>query len=196
MFDEVVLGSEFFEGLERLDHVIAAAVRKAGCARCGGRLHRGDFARKPRGGPQAEAGEEQTRRISFCCGAEGCRKRATPPSLRFLGRRVYLEATVLVASAVGVALVRARDIRRATGVPARTVRRWLAWWSGPFVATPVFAELCARFVGAMPRLALPAAIIEKMEGSTTARLELLARWLAPLTTSSVPDGSSFLRARL
>lgn len=194
MFDEGVLRSEFFEGLEQLDHTIAAAVREAGCVRCGGRLHRGDFARKPRGGSRAEAGEGQTRRISFCCGAEGCRKRATPPSLRFLGRRVYLEAAVLVASAIGLAQARARDIREATGVPARTVRRWLAWWSGPFAATPVFAELCARFVGGLPRLALPAAIVEKMEGSTTARLELLARWLAPLTTNSVPDGSRFLRA--
>jgi hypothetical protein len=193
MFDDDVLGSEFFEGLERVDQAIAAAVREGGCGRCGGPVHRGDYARKPRGGARAGAGEGQTRRISFCCGAEGCRRRATPPSLRFLGRRVYLEAAVLVASAVGVALTRAREVRRATGVPAMTVRRWLAWWSGPFVATEVFSELCARFVGGLPRHALPVAIVEKIEGSATARLELLARWLAPLTTRSVADGSRFLR---
>jgi hypothetical protein len=27
-------------------------------------------------------------RFSFCCAVGGCRKRTTPPSLRFLGRKV------------------------------------------------------------------------------------------------------------
>jgi len=30
--------------------------------------------------------------LSFCCDRDGCRKRVTPPSVRFLGRKVYLGA--------------------------------------------------------------------------------------------------------
>jgi hypothetical protein len=38
-------------------------------------------------------------RFSFCCDRDGCRNRATPPSVRFLGRKVYLGAVVMLISA-------------------------------------------------------------------------------------------------
>lgn len=193
MFDEVVLDGEFFDGLLRVDAEIAELVRLGRCPRCSGALHRGDYGRKPRGGVLAVAGESQTRRFSFCCGREGCRRRATPPSLRFLGRRVYLEAVVIVASIVAMARPRAQDVRRLTAVPPRTVRRWRSWWSGAFVATAVFTEMRGRFVE-LPAFELPEAIIAKMHGGTSSRLELLARSLAPLTTNSLADGARFLRA--
>jgi len=34
----------------------------------------------------------------FCCAVDGCRSRATPPSLRFLGRKVYLAAIVVLVA--------------------------------------------------------------------------------------------------
>jgi len=194
MFDEVVLESEFFDGLRRMDAEIAEHVRRGRCPRCGGALHRGDYGRKPRGGTLAAAGEEQTRRFSFCCSQEGCRRRATPPSLRFLGRRVYVEAVVVVASIVAMAKTRPREVRQSTGVPARTVWRWRAWWSGAFAATAVLAELRARFVGGLPASLLPIVIVEKIEGCPSTRLEVVARWLAPLTTASLDDGARFLKA--
>jgi len=88
MFGEIGLGSEFFEGLVAIDAEITARVAAAGCRFCGGPLHRGDYDRKPRGGAVAVAAEAFTRRFSLCCGREGCRRRAMPPSVRFLGRRV------------------------------------------------------------------------------------------------------------
>src|SRR5277367_5831761 len=124
MVDEVDLGREFFTLLEQHDEGVARRVAAAGCRWCAGRLHRSDYDRKPRGALIAPAGEEFVRRFSLCCGREGCRKRATPPSVRFLGRRVYLGAVVIVASMVALALRAAGEIRRQTGVPARTVRRW------------------------------------------------------------------------
>ena len=98
MVDEVDLGREFCTLLEQHDEGVARRVAAEGCPRCDGPLHRGDYERKPRGALIAPAGEEFVRRFSLCCGREGCRKRATPPSLRFLGRRVYLGAVVIVAS--------------------------------------------------------------------------------------------------
>ena len=42
------------------------------------------------------AAEAFSRRFSLCCGRDGCRHRATPPSVRFLGGRVYVGAVVIV----------------------------------------------------------------------------------------------------
>ena len=57
MFDQIELGREFFEGLTAIDAAILARVGSEGCRFCGGPLHRGDYARKPRGGLVAAAAE-------------------------------------------------------------------------------------------------------------------------------------------
>jgi len=72
--------------------------------------------------------------------------RALPPSLRFLGRRVYLEAVVLLASALAMALETLRMACEVTGVPARTLRRWRGWWTEVFPSSAVWTQLRARFV--------------------------------------------------
>jgi hypothetical protein len=192
MFEEIELEGEYFERLTRIDAEITARVASEGCRFCGGRLHRGDYARKPRGGLVAAAVEAFCRRFSLCCGREGCRRRATPPSVRFLGRRAYVGIVVIVASVVALAHTKASAARRATGVPARTSRRWLRWWRGPFIATSVFVDIAARMV-TLDRLRLPASIVEAMTPLPGARLEKLLGLLAPLTTMSLPDGSRFVR---
>jgi len=88
---------EFFAHLTKIDEQLARWVASQGCPKCGGPLHRGDYQRKPRGGLVAVAGEAFRQRYSLCCARVGCRKRALPPSVRFLGRKVYLEAVILVA---------------------------------------------------------------------------------------------------
>lgn len=192
MFDEVVLGSEFFEGLARADAQIAASARSSRCAHCGGPLHVSNYGRKPRGGLIASAGESHVVRFSLCCGTEGCRRRATPPSIRFLGRRVYLEAVVIVASVFGL-VDRGRKREPIAGVPRRTVGRWLAWWSGPSVQTAVFFALQTRFVTSLARTLLPRVVLERMPGSAADRVEHLSRLLCPLTTTSWADRSRLVR---
>ena len=58
---------------------------------------------------------EATKRFSFCCDQEGCRRRHTPPSVRFLGRRVYggLVAVLIPALAHGLKPERVAQIRQA-----------------------------------------------------------------------------------
>jgi hypothetical protein len=193
MFDEIRLRSEFFELLTGIDATIAARVVEKGCRFCGGPLHRGDYPRKPRGGLVAEAAEAFARRFSLCCGREGCRRRATPPSVRFLGRRVYVAAVVVVASVVALAYTAASAARRVTGIPERTTRRWLRWWRGEFVQTPVFVALSGRLVPGIDRVQLPRSILERFAGPASVRLQELLTWLAPITTTSTPDGSRFVR---
>ena len=137
------------------------------------------------------AAEAFGRRFSLCCGRDGCRHRATPPSVRFLGRRVYVGAVVIVASVVGLAAVSARAAARTTGVAERTTRRWLRWWRGPFTMTAPFVELTARLLPAFSRSAMPTSILDRLLGEPAARVTRLLAWLAPITTASTPDGSRF-----
>jgi hypothetical protein len=192
MFAQLVFSREFFQELHRVDGEIAARGAAERCGRCGGPVHRGDYERKPRGGLVAEAGEAFTRRFSFCCGREGCRRRTTPPSLRFLSRRAYLGAVVIVGAMVGRLLGRGREVRRVTGVPERTVARWRQWWSGPFRATAVFVAVAGRLIGVTEHEA-PGAIVDRLPGSALERIGRLLLLLAPLTTSSLAEGSGCLR---
>ena len=194
MLDLFSLESEFFALLTQQDRQIAAQVAAEGCPRCGGPLYRGDYNRKPRGAQIAPAGEAFVRRFSLCCGREGCRKRATPPSLRFLGRRVDLGAVVIVVSLLAQALTTAKALRQATGVPARTAQRWQSWWLGPFVSTEVFVAIRAR-LGGVDVETLPASIVDRLAGTWPQRLSAMLAWLAPLTTGSVADGARWLRER-
>jgi hypothetical protein len=190
--DELELGREFFVMLEQADERTVERAVAEGCAVCGGPLHHADFVRKPRGALIAPEGEEFVKRFSLCCGREGCRKRRTPPSLRFLGRRVYLGVVVIVASLVAQAHGAARVIRQKTGVPARTVRRWLSWWGGTFIRTEVFVAIRARLVG-VDESKLPASIVERLPGSRTEQVRTMLDLLWPLTAGSVRDGARFSR---
>ena len=94
MFGALLAEGELYELLQRFDEDLAAEHRAGGCPRCGGVLHSARYRRKPRG--FAGLAPEYGRRLSFCCARAGCRQRATPPSLRFLGRKVYLGAVVVL----------------------------------------------------------------------------------------------------
>jgi hypothetical protein len=193
MFDQVELGREFFEGLVAADAAIAARVAAAACSRCGGPLHVGNYPRKPRGALAARAGEAFSLRFSLCCGRRGCRHRATPPSLRFLGRRVYFGAVVILASVVALVAATAAAAQRATGIAPRTLRRWVRWWRSEFPDTSVFAALSARLVPAVSRAQLPASLLARLTGAPEARVARLLALLAPLTTATTPDGARFVR---
>lgn len=201
------LDREFFARLEKMDAAIARAVAAEGCRHCGGPLHQGNYQRKPRGGLISAAGEAFTLRYSLCCGRRGCRKRALPPSMRFLGRRIYLEAVVVLAVAFAQAMASLARAVAASAVPRRTLRRWGSWWREAFPRLPTWAALRARFVPPPPdETALPRSLYERL-GSDLLRADrsrgdpaqpevmvLLARALSPATTGSVVDGSRFVGA--
>ena len=116
------IDDKFFHWLLQIDEATCQKVAAQGCAECRGRLHRADYPRKPRGGLLELTGEVFSRRFSLCCGREGCRRRATTPSVRFLGRRVYLGVVVLLASVMMCALA-ASVVVRETQIPGRTLGR-------------------------------------------------------------------------
>ena len=132
MVHELCFEGAFFSLITGFDAQIADAVAAAGCRWCGGPLHQSNYRRKPRGASFARAGEAFNLRHSLCCGRRGCRRRSLPPSLRFLGRRLYLEAVVLIASVVAL-IGSATTAARETAVPRRTLRRWRSMTSAEWV---------------------------------------------------------------
>lgn len=207
MLHESTLSGEYFSTLLEMDAEIARSVARARCSHCGGPLHQSNYQRKPRGGLLAVAGEAFAVRHSLCCGRVGCRKRALPPSVRFLGRRIYLGAVVLLGSVVAQLAATWRDAVTKTSVPRRTLGRWGRWWRVTLPTLPVWAELRARFAPPPPEVnALPRSLIERLTAFHTRALRQpngeptlgdvalsAAQCLAPATTTSVQDGARFVR---
>jgi hypothetical protein len=127
--------SQFTDLLRHFDQDLANQCRAQDCPHCAGRLHLARYPRKPRGGRQWR--EQYSWRWSFCCSAAACRKRTTPPSLCFLGRRIYLGAVVALSACMeqGLSDRRLAALDLVLAVPRRTLKRWRVWWQQVFVHT-------------------------------------------------------------
>jgi len=189
LYQELITDSRFHQLLLAFDRDIAAACRATGCLLCGGPLHSAQFPRKPRGLP-AGLGEDYNLRFSFCCSLEACRKRATPSSLRFLGRKVYVAVVVTLISAMehGAAEAR-RQLSDLFGVSRRTVARWQAWWLSTFTAGPFWKLASAGFTPPVDAARIPGSLLDRFVGPAEARLLAFLRFLAPIT-----GGASQMRA--
>lgn len=181
---------EFFEQLKVMDERLAAAVAAARCPYCAGPLHRANYERKPRGGLLCGGGEGAYLRHSLCCGRRGCRRRTLPPSLRFFGRRVYLGAVVVIASALALLDSRQREASKVSGVPVPTLVRWGDWWTKDFASSLAWAELRARFSSPTPNeCTLPLSMLDRvhaMQGRDpplAKTMTQMARHLAVVTTT-------------
>jgi hypothetical protein len=166
-----------------IDRELAAEAHKTGCA-CGGRLHSARYRRKPRGGLPAELRSEYSRRESLCCAREGCRRRTTPPSVRFLGRRVFLAAVVVLVSALtsGLTPQRSAKLRGLFGVRERTLQRWRAWWLQSFPRTVFWKGARAHLVPDVDEQRLPASLLERFVDPLSGGLVSCLRFLTPITT--------------
>ena len=169
---------ELFQLLEKVDTDLTEEARSKGCRLCGGKLHRSDYDRKPRGGPQWDV------RFSLCCAREGCRRRHTPASVRFMGRRVYVGVVVVLVSAMlhGLKPERVCCLREALGIDRRTLERWRQWWLGIFIESSFWREVRARFMPPLCLKTLPLSLCERFEVQRRDRLLDLLKFLAPITT--------------
>lgn len=158
--------------LTKIDEELAAQARARGCG-CGGALHRADFPRKVRG-VNVEA-----KRDSFCCAEEGCRRRTTPESVRFLGRKVYAGFIVVLLTALrhGLSAERIRVVQEHLGVDRRTLERWRRWWLQEFAPGRVWRAARGRFVPPPDEATLPWSLWQRF-GGPGAVVDLL-RFLSP-----------------
>lgn len=163
-----------------IDRDLAEKVREDGCP-CGGRLHAAHYHRKPRGGT-AGPDRDFSLRLSFCCDVDGCRCRSTPPSLRFLGRRVYLGVVVVLVTALrqGPSPREHAALQKHLGVDRRTIVRWQAWWKDHFPATRFWKVARARCAPLVKPTELPRTIVEAFRADCMERMASLLRFLSPL----------------
>ena len=202
MYQNLLTRSSLYPILLRLEEETAAAAKALGCP-CGGTLHRAYYRRKPRGAPpEVEGNAAYRRRLSFCCAVDGCRRRTTPPSVLFLGRKVYFGAVVTLVSVLrhGASPVRLSRLRKLVGASARTVRRWRQWWLANFVESAFWRGSRGRLRLPLDESRLPLSLLETLEAQEEERklvllaafgaqeedlgLVLLLRFVSPLTMSS------------
>ncbi len=185
---ELYRGGSFWSFLTSVDEDLAKHAQRQGCS-CGGRLHCANYPRAPRSGID-QLPEDYRCRFSFCCDRDGCRKRVTPPSVRFLGRKVYLGAIVVLISAMrqGPTPRRARELSSLFGVDTATIARWQAFWRDHVPQTPFWKEARARLLPVVEIVALPLSLAGAF-GRTDDPFQdwvRLLRFLSPLTIPSSP----------
>jgi hypothetical protein len=175
----------FWKALFVMDQTLAAKVRQGGCS-CGGVLHRADFLRKPRGGPP-NLPREYCYRFSFCCNREGCRKRVTPPSVRFLGRKVYLHAVIILVAAMrqGATPRRVRLLSELFGADRRTIARWQVFWREQFPQTAFWKVARGRLLPLVDAASLPLELLRRYlhghDSDPTPGWKRLLLFLSPIT---------------
>jgi hypothetical protein len=113
---------------------------------------------------------------------EGCRKRKTPSSLRFLGPKVYLATVVTLTTAMqqGVTAARLQRLSAELGIHRRTLGRWRKWWLETF-AGPFRPVAMAAFMPPLDLAGVPATLLERFIGEVGEKLVSLLRFLGPLT---------------
>lgn len=162
MLIELLRKANLFSLLHRIDMDLAREHRQRGCPYCGGPLHKANYRRKPRGGPD-DLPEEYLLRLSLCCGREECRRRKLPPSTLFMGRRVYWGCVVLVVMALqqnrpdGVS---ANQIKRLLGVTRKTLIRWTAYFRDEFPFSDRWQRLRGKVSSSVRNSLLPGALVD------------------------------------
>lgn len=193
MCQSLPLNASFWLTLFQLDWHIADQVRRQGCPHCAGKLYVANYPRKPRGVARELLGPHYCQRFSFCCSV--CHKRTTPPSVRFLGRKVYLGAfiTLISAGVHGLTPEQRAAVLDEQDIPAQTLHRWRRWWNHYVPASATWRSLSGWLSPPIQPKALPAELLTRLQGSTLAlRLQQLLSVICPLTTLSCslyPEGA-------
>lgn len=182
--NKVLKDERFFKLLQMVDADLAKKAHTFGCGYCGAKLHCGDYPRKPLGGPVSN------KRFSFCCSK--CRKRKTPPSVVFLGRKVYLGVVVVLAGAMmhGLTAGRVERLRQVLGIDERTLGRWREWWLGTFVASPFWKGARAQFTPVLDEACMPLSLVEAFSGEDAEKMAQLLVFIAPITVGAFPGGGA------
>jgi len=176
---------EFLLSLYEFDKLESQRVKSCGCPHCGGILDRSDYWRKPRGLPSLE--RKYKRRFSFSCRV--CRRRVTPGSVRFLGRKVYLGLVVVLISY----LRQGREpvvLKRLCGLSNccdATIRRWLYWLQDTVVASDFWQGGRSFFFPLLAEEHFAFSMYERFRSvSSNIReaLQKLLQFLKPLTIPS------------
>jgi len=183
MSHKFLFNTTFHRLLTQMDQELAEQMLQQGCPYCGHKLHLANYPRSPMGLP-AQFRNHYEERFSFCC--DTCRKRTTPPSVRFFGRRCYPAPLFLLISAIKIAINEGRftQLKRHLGivVSESTWKRWRRWWREQFMATLFWQKekgLVLMAIGTSG--SFPRRLLVVFQGALEEKMLFLLRFLSPLT---------------
>lgn len=152
----------------QLDFEYAQKYKDQGSPCCGAALHTSNYRRKPRGvAPRILEKLEGYKlqwelRFSFCCSK--CRKRFTPASVRFLGRKQYWGWLLLIQCALAGGKFAQKQLQEqlqgyGIGLDQRTLHRWLAWWEQTVGNSPFWKAFKGRFASPIDPRQIPSSLL-------------------------------------
>jgi hypothetical protein len=80
--------------------------------------------------------------------------------------------------------MRVARLRDHLGVSRDTLARWHHWWRDAFVRTAFWKAARARFAPAVDEAALPGSLLARFRGDGDTPVQLVLRFLAPVTSTS------------
>ena len=183
MSHNFVFDANFHLLLTAIDQEIAKEVQQKGCIYCGNKLHQADYPRSPVGLP-SQFRNDYSERFSFCCNQ--CRRRTTPKSVRFFGRRWYPAPLFMLISALAVGINERRlaSVKRHFGIAVSesTWKRWRRWWRDSFKSTQFWQQHKGLVPDAIVSIhRCPRALLVVFKGLLAEKMQLLLRFLSPLT---------------
>jgi hypothetical protein len=183
MSHKFLFNASFHSLLNKIDLELADKEQQKGCSACGKSLHRSDYPRSPCGLPAALR-EHYEERLSFCCSE--CRKRTTPPSVRFFGRRWYPGPIFVLISALksGINENRIGQIKEHLGVSVSesTWKRWRHWWRNLFEATFFWQQVKGMVaINIAPNVPFPRTLFVLYSDALEQKIISLLNFLKPLS---------------
>lgn len=185
MLSEVLKNKSFFHHLYTIDKEIAEHCRKMPCPYCNGPLYFANYLRKLRGARDGLP-EEYFTRFSLCCGREGCRHRVTPPSCRFMDRKVYWHGVILIivstwqqnkASSI-FKLSKLSDVTR------NTIKRWILFYQDIFPSSRQWLRVRGLIPAFIKNNELPSSLINYFLSIKSCAEDALAACLKFLSRGS------------
>ena len=183
MSHKFLFNATFHFLLKKMDEELAREVCQEGCFYCGSQLDPASYPRSPMGLP-SQFRDQYDERLSFCC--KRCRKRTTPPSVRFFGRRWFPAPIFILISvlALGINERRLSQVKHHFGmvVSESTWKRWRRWWRKSFGQT-LFWQQAKGLIPTVQEthLSFPRALFRVFKGALAEKIPLLLRFLSPLT---------------
>ena len=172
--------ANFHELLNQIDQALAEQTKQKKCPYCGGELHQANYPRSPFG-LLSLFRQYYEERLSLCCSI--CRKRTTPPSVRFFGRRWFPAPVFMLINllSLGVNERRLSQVKHHFGIniSESTWKRWRKWWRERFITTLFWQQA----KGLVPTVdgSLPKGFWKIFKGAPAEKIRLLLQFLSPLT---------------
>jgi hypothetical protein len=177
----------FYHALFDLDQEISDLTQSQGCIFCGETLHVSNYERRPRGAfvnlSEPQLKHKYSFRFSFCCSQDGCRRRVTPPTVRFLGRKVYLGFIIVLVCALkhGLTPRRALLLCGEFNIPRQTITRWRRFWCHQLTQMPFWKKAQGTHAVAIQKEELPGELLGRFTGGLSERLQQLLKNISPVT---------------